>query len=184
MVKGTFKQPRKGFGQQRLAGPGGPDQENVALGELHLVARAHALCAARLQTLVVIVYSHREDPLGALLADDVFIQDLLDFLGFGELVAGALGALLELLPDYVVAQLHAFVADEYAGAGDEFPNLVLALSTERAVQQLAVIMFAARIFAHAVLKLAAPPRFPAESSYSTDYIAPGRPHAKIRSRGV
>jgi hypothetical protein len=33
----------------------------------------------------------------------------------------------------------------------------LALSTERAVQQLAVIMFAARIFAHAFLKLAAPP---------------------------
>jgi len=31
----------------------------------------------------------------------------------------------------------------------------LALSTERAVQKLAVIMFAARIFAHAVLKLAA-----------------------------
>jgi hypothetical protein len=31
---------------------------------------------------------------------------------------------------------------------------VLALSAEGAVQQLAVIMFAARIFAHAVLKLA------------------------------
>jgi hypothetical protein len=35
----------------------------------------------------------------------------------------------------------------------------LALSTERAVQQLAIIMFAARIFAHAVLKLAPPPTF-------------------------
>jgi hypothetical protein len=34
---------------------------------------------------------------------------------------------------------------------------VLALSTERAVQKLAVVMFAARIFAHAVLKLAVPP---------------------------
>jgi hypothetical protein len=33
---------------------------------------------------------------------------------------------------------------------------VLALPAERTVQQLAVIMFAARIFAHAVLKLAAP----------------------------
>jgi hypothetical protein len=33
----------------------------------------------------------------------------------------------------------------------------LALPTERTVQQLAVIMFAARIFAHAVLKLAVPP---------------------------
>jgi hypothetical protein len=60
----------------------------------------------------------------------------------------------------------------------------LALSTEGAVQQLAIIMFAARIFAHAVLKLAAPPRILRESGYSTDYIAPCRPHAKIRSRGV
>jgi hypothetical protein len=92
-----------------------------------------------------------------LLADDIFIENFLDFLRFGELVAGALGALFQLFPDYVVAQLDAFVADENAGAGDELPNLVLALSTERAVQKLAVIMFAARIFAHAVLKLAARP---------------------------
>jgi len=84
-----------------------------------------------------------------------YFQDLLDFLRFGELIAGALSALLQLFPDYVVAKLDAFVADENAGAGDELPNLVLALSTERAVQKLAVIMFAARIFAHAVLKLAA-----------------------------
>jgi hypothetical protein len=78
-------------------------------------------------------------------------------LGFGQLIAGAFGAFLEFFPDYVVAQLHAFVADENRGTGNEFPNLVLALSTEGAVQQLAVIMFAARIFAHAVLKLAARP---------------------------
>ena len=110
----------------------------------------------------MVVHGHRQDPLGALLADDVFVENFLDFLRLGELVAGALGALFELFPDYVVAQLHAFVADENAGAGDEFPNLVLALSTEGAVQQLAVIMFAARIFAHAVLKLAAPPEDPRE----------------------
>jgi hypothetical protein len=35
----------------------------------------------------------------------------------------------------------------------------LALPAERTVQQLAVIMFAARIFAHAVLKLAVPRAF-------------------------
>jgi hypothetical protein len=104
----------------------------------------------------VIVDGHRQDALRAFLTDDIFIEDFLDFLRLGELVAGALGALLQLFPDYVVAKLDAFVADENARAGDELSNLVLALPTERTVQQLAVIMFAARIFAHAVLKLAAP----------------------------
>jgi hypothetical protein len=79
------------------------------------------------------------------------------FLRLRQLIPGALSALFQLFPDYVVAQLDAFVADENAGTGDELPNLVLALSTEGAVQQLAVIMFAARIFAHAVLKLTVPP---------------------------
>jgi hypothetical protein len=107
----------------------------------------------------MIVNSHRQDAFGAFLTDDIFIEDFLDFLGLGKLVAGALGALFQFFSDYVVAQLHAFVADEYAGAGDEFPNLVLALSTKRAIQNLAIIMLAARIFAHAVLKLAEPPAF-------------------------
>ena len=118
MVNGTFKQPRQRLGEQRLAGAGGADQQNVALGELHLVARAHALGAARLQALVVVVDGDREHPLGALLADHVLIEDLLDFLGLGELVAGPLGALLELLADDVVAQLDAFVADENRRPGD------------------------------------------------------------------
>src|ERR1700733_13093392 len=102
----------------------------------------------------MVVYRHRQDPLGAFLSNDIFIQYFLDFLGFRELVAGALGALFQLFADYVVAEFDAFVADENARAGDEVRNLVLTLSTERAIQQLAVIMFAARIFAHAVFKLA------------------------------
>jgi hypothetical protein len=114
----------------------------------------------------MVVHGHRQDPLGALLADDVLIENFLDFLRLGELIPGALSALFQLLPDYVVAQLDAFVADENARAGNELPNLVLALSTEGAVQELAVIMFAARIFAHAVLKLAVLP-------------APGRPATQL-----
>jgi len=103
----------------------------------------------------VVVDGHREHALGALLTDDVLVQDLFDFLGFRELVAGALRALLELFPDDVVAQFHAFVADEHRGTGDQLSYFVLALPAEGAIQQFAVIMFAARIFAHAVLKLAA-----------------------------
>jgi hypothetical protein len=101
----------------------------------------------------MIVDGHGQHALGALLTDDIFVEDFLDFLGLRQLVAGALGALLELFPDYVVAKLHAFVADENGGPRYQFSNFVLALSTEGAVQQLAIVMFAARIFAHAVLKL-------------------------------
>ena len=53
-----------------------------------------------------------------LLADDIFIEDLLDLLGLRQLVPGALGALLELFPDNVIAQLDALVADEYRRTGD------------------------------------------------------------------
>jgi hypothetical protein len=100
----------------------------------------------------MVIYRHGQDPLGAFLADDILVEDLLDFLGLGELVTGALGALLELFPDNVVTKLHAFVTDENGGPCNQFSNFVLALSTEGAVQQLAIVMFAARIFAHAVLK--------------------------------
>jgi hypothetical protein len=58
---------------------------------------------------------------------------------------------------------------------------VLALSTERTIQQFAVIMFAARIVAHAVLKLTPPPDLSRKRGYAPDYIAPNRPSAKMRS---
>jgi len=65
-----------------------------------------------------------------------------------ELVARPLGAVLELLTDDVVAQLDAFVADEHRGAGDELPDFVLALPAEGAVEELAVVVAAAGVFAH------------------------------------
>ena len=73
---------------------------------------------ARLQTLIMVVDCDREHPFGALLPDHIFIQDLLDFLRLGQLVAGTFRALLELLANDVVAQLDAFVADENRGSGD------------------------------------------------------------------
>src|SRR5438874_1931812 len=76
------------------------------------------------------------------------IKKVLDFVGLGELVARAFGAVLELLTDDVVAQLDAFVAHEHRGAGDQFADLVLTLPAEGAVQELAVIMTAAGVFTH------------------------------------
>ena len=96
----------------------------------------------------MVVDRHRQHLLGAVLADDVLVEDLLDLVRLGQLVAGALGAVLELLADDVVAQLDAFVADEHRRAGDELADLVLALPAERAVQQFAVVVTAAGIFSH------------------------------------
>jgi hypothetical protein len=41
-----------------------------------------------------------------------------------------------LFTDDIHAELDALVADENGGAGDEFPNLVLALTAERAIQSV------------------------------------------------
>ena len=108
--EGHVQQPRQRLGQQRLAAAGRADQQDVALGELDLVALA--LAAARLQPLVVVVDRDREHLLGAVLADHVLVEDVLDLVRLGQLLAGLRRLLLELLANDVVAQLDAFVADE------------------------------------------------------------------------
>src|SRR6516165_7927498 len=143
-----IQQSRERLGEQRLAATGRPDEQDVALGDLDLFLGASATAAARLQALVVVVDGHREHFLGALLADDVLVEDLLDLVRLGELVARTLGAILELFADDVVAQLDAFVADEHGGAGDQLAHLVLALPAERAIEQLAVVVAAAGILTH------------------------------------
>jgi hypothetical protein len=37
--------------------------------------------------------------------------------------------------NYFIAEINAFIADEYRGASDEIQNLVLAFSTERTVER-------------------------------------------------
>ena len=96
----------------------------------------------------MVVDGHRENFLRGLLADDVFVEHRLDLVRLRQLVAAALGSLVELLADDVVAELDALVADEHRRAGDELAHLVLALAAERAIQQLAVVALAARIIAH------------------------------------
>src|SRR6185437_16231166 len=110
------EQASERLGEQRLATAGGTDEQDVALGDLDVFLRP-AGARTGLQPLVMVVDRDREHFLGALLADHVFVEDLLDLVGLRQLVARALGAILELLTNDVVAQLHAFVADEHGGAG-------------------------------------------------------------------
>src|SRR6185437_3503165 len=115
------------------------------LGDLHVVLAGGA--GAGLQPLVMVVDRDREHLFGALLADHVLVEDLLDLVRLRQLVAGALGAVLELFPDDVVAELDALVTNEYGRPRDELADLVLALPAKGAVEELTVVVAAAGIVA-------------------------------------
>jgi hypothetical protein len=71
---------RQGLGQQRLARAGGAEQQDVRLLQLDVVV---VLVALRVDALVVVVHRDRQDLLGAVLADHVLVEDLLDLAGLG-----------------------------------------------------------------------------------------------------
>jgi hypothetical protein len=96
----------------------------------------------------MVVNGDGEHLLGALLANDILVENFLDLVRLGELVAGALGAVLELLADDVITQLDTFVTDEYGWAGNQLPNFVLTFPAEGAVQKFSVVVAAAGIFTH------------------------------------
>src|SRR3546814_8899677 len=73
------------------------------------------------------------------LADHVLVEDFQDLPRLGQRAARRLGLLLELLADDVVAQLHAFIADEHARARNQLAHLMLALPAKRAIQDLAAV---------------------------------------------
>jgi hypothetical protein len=84
----------------------------------------------------VVVDGDGEDLLALLLPDHVVVEELVDLAGLGELLQLQLGGLGELLLDDLVAEVDALVADVHAGAGDELLDLFLALSAERALEEV------------------------------------------------
>src|SRR5262249_2662970 len=114
--------------------------------------------------LVVVVDRDGEDLLGALLADDVLVEDVLDLGGLGGAgEAVALLFLLDLLGDDVVAEADALVADVDGGPGAEPLPLLLGLAAEGAAQvpprrahvvALAVHLFMYRAWTEEALLLA------------------------------
>src|SRR5689334_15626988 len=85
------------------------------------------------QPLVVVVDRDRELLLGLLLADHIFVQELLDFDRHRQ--RGARTAIeFVVVRDDVVADLDAFIADEYRRSRNELADVVLVLVTERAAK--------------------------------------------------
>src|SRR5439155_4188478 len=105
------------------------DEQDVRLLELDFVDGV-----AGVDPLVVVVDGDRQDLLGPLLADDVLVEGELDLAGVGELGDRRLGLrrLEHLLFDDLLAEVDALVADVDALAGDELPDLLLALAAEGA----------------------------------------------------
>ena len=132
----------QGLGEERLAGAGRADEQDVRLLELDVVD-----LVAGVDPLVVVVDRDREDLLGPLLADDVLVERVLDLVRVGELGRRRLGPrrLEHLLFDDLLAEVDALVADVDALARDELADLFLALAAEgAAIRDLGALAAAGR----------------------------------------
>src|SRR5229473_3162073 len=143
--EGHVEDARQRLRQQRLAGAGRPDQQDIRFRQLDVVVLGLVV-----EPLVMVVDRDREHLLGVVLADDVVVEDLADLLRGRNAVARLHQRGLVLLADDVHAQLDALVADEHRRAGDELAHLVLALAAERAVK--CVLGLAAADLAHPALR--------------------------------
>ena len=88
------------------------------------------------------------------LADYVLIQSRVNLLRNRQLgFARGLGALGYLLPNNVIAEFDALVANKNRWTGNEFAYFVLTLTAERAIQQFAgIVALTALIVRHTILR--------------------------------
>ena len=85
----------------------------------------------------MVVDGHRQDLLRVLLADDVVVQEVEDLAGLGKVLEVELRGLGELLCDDVVTQVDALIADVDPRPRDELLHLLLRLSAEAALHEVA-----------------------------------------------
>ena len=87
----------------------------------------------------MVIDRDRERLLGVLLANDVLLQEIKDFLGLGKLkvCCSALATLGLALVNDLVAEFHTLVTDVHARSGNELLDLLLAFTEERALEKLA-----------------------------------------------
>jgi len=133
------------LGEVGLATPGGTDEQNIRLGDLHVVdhgiRRRDRVAGA--DALVVVVDRDRERLLCGLLADHILLEEVEDLAWLRKLeLAGRLfTGFGQAFLDDLVAQLDAFVANVHTGTGDQLLHLLLALATEGTFEQISTLTY-------------------------------------------
>ena len=125
MANGTLRMRANVWASSVLPHPVGPEQQNVALLQLHVVGTD-----AGVDTLIVIVHGHRQGFFGRLLADYVLVQDFLNLLRSGYVAEFDINFIVHLFFNDLVAQLDALVANVNARSGDQLLDLVLPLTAK------------------------------------------------------
>ena len=131
--KGHIEDLGQSLGKEGLARACGANEQDIALLELHIGA------VFKVNALIMVIDRYRQGDLGVVLADDVVIHIVLDFLrrgqGVRQLEARRLvGA--HIVPEDAGAQLHALVADIDIGSCDDPVDLLLPLAAEGAADAL------------------------------------------------
>ena len=131
----------KCLSQKRFTTTCRADQQYVRLCQFDL-----ATLLGVIETLVVIVNSHRQHALGHGLPDHVIIKHSTDVFGRRNTVCRFETGRFGLFADDVHAQLDTFIADENGRPCNQLAHLMLAFSTKAAVES--VLAIAARIRSH------------------------------------
>ena len=128
--EGNGEQARERLRQERLAGPGGTDEQDVRLLQLDVGAGL----LGEVDPLVVIVDGDRELLLRDLLSDHVVVEEGFDLL---RLRQRRVVLLIQhpVFRDDVETDVDTLVADEDRGPGDELLYFALALVAERAAKR-------------------------------------------------
>src|ERR1700674_5511511 len=140
--KGHIEHARKSLREQGLAGPCGTNQKNIGLAEFDFVG-----LLVEEDALVVIVNGDCQFLFGAVLADDVAVQELLDLGRAGQAARRGRGLLALFVFQNRLADADTLVADVRPGIirrrTDELLHLLLRLMAEGAAER-----FVWRVFFH------------------------------------
>jgi hypothetical protein len=116
--------------EERFTAAGRTQQQDVALRQLDVVGSD-----TRVDALVVVVDSYRENLLRAILTDHVLVEDALDLFGLRDGLGPAVRlVLLHLFRDDVVTQRDALIADVDRRPSDELLHLLLRLAAKGAAE--------------------------------------------------
>ncbi|MDT4863519.1 hypothetical protein FQZ97_982310 [compost metagenome] len=88
------------------------------------------------ETLVVIVHGNSENALSALLANNIIVKNVHNFLRRRHTFARLHHRGFVFLADDIHAKFDALVADKDGGPGNQLTHFMLAFATERAIKRI------------------------------------------------